>query len=127
MYLFKYFFKSKPKPSKSKYEFKLMYTFDERKKESLSIIKKYKNMVPIIVEKSDQSEIHDIDKHKFLFRRDSTFGAIATVIRKRLRVNSSKKIYYYINNSKVPKISNNIGNLYRKYRNKDLFLYVTYA
>jgi len=125
--MFKYFFGNKPKPSKSKYEFKLMYSFDERKKESLNIIKKYKNMIPVIVEKSDQTKLHDIDKHKFLFRRDLTFGDIVTVIRKRLKVNSSQTVHLFIKKDKVSKTSNNLGNLYRKYRDKDMFLYITYA
>ena len=127
MYMFKYLFSEKPRPSKSNYNFRLRYSFGDRRQESLSIIKKYKNKVPIIVEKSDQSDIKDIDKHKFLFRRDSVFGDIVTVVRKRLGITSSQHIYFYIDNIVVPNISDNIGDLYKKYRDKDMFLYITYS
>ena len=127
MYMFKYVFGTKPKPSKSNYNFKLHYSFGDRRQESIRIMQKYKNKIPVIVEKSDQSDIEDIDKHKFLFSRSSCFGDIATVIRKRLGATSSQHIYFYINNNKVPNISDNLGNLYKKYRDKDLFLYITYS
>ena len=118
-----------PKPSKVRYEFKLNYTFIERKKESTYLLKKYNNtLIPTIVQKSDQSNLDDIDKHKFLFKKDSTFRNIMAIIRKRLKVKISQPVYFFINNDKdiIPKGKNIMEELYKKYRDQDLFLYITY-
>ena len=125
--MWKYAFGRSPKPSKSKYEFKIIYPYNERKKESTKILRKYPNMVPIIIEKSDRSEIEDIDKHNYIFKKSAIFGYVMKVIRKKLKLDSSTSLYFYINNKTVPKVHDKLGDLYKKYRDKDLFLYITYT
>ena len=118
---------SKPYPSKTEYEYKLVYSYYERKSESTKILKKYPNMVPIILEKSDHSNMNDIEKHKYIFPRSVTFSAVIIKIRKLLNIPSSRSLYFFINNEKVPRTTDNLGDLYRIYKDKDLFLYLTYA
>ncbi len=118
---------SKPYPSKTEYEYKLVHSHYERKSESTRILKKYPNMVPIILEKSDQSNINDIEKHSYIFPRAVTFSAVIIKIRKLLNIPSSRSLYFFINNQKVPRTTDNLGDLYRIYKDKDLFLYITYT
>jgi len=118
---------SKPYPSKTEYEYKLVYSYYERKNESSRILKKYPNMVPIILEKSDQSNTENIKKHKYIFPRSVSFEAVITKVRRMLNLTSDKPLYFFINNEKVPKTTDNLGDLYRIHKDKDLFLYITYA
>ena len=125
--MWKYVFGRSPKPSKSKYEFKVIYPYNERKKESMKILRKYPNMVPIIIEKSDRSDVEDIDKHKYIFKKSATFRYVVKVIRKKLKLDSSKSLYFYIDNKTVPSLYDKLGDLYKNYRDTDLFLYITYT
>lgn len=64
-------------------KFKAEHKLDQRKTESLRILQKYPDRIPVICEKSDKSSIQDIDKKKYLVPQDLTCGQFLYVIRKR--------------------------------------------
>ena len=47
-------------------QFKNKYSFNKRKDESESVIKKYPDRIPIIVQKHSSTELPDVDKCKYL-------------------------------------------------------------
>ena len=82
--MLKYLFKGTPKPSQSKYEFKMLFPFDKRKAEAEKVLTKHPDKVPIILEKSDCSDVDDVSKHKFLMPKDITVGQFLYIIRKNI-------------------------------------------
>lgn len=106
--------------------FKSDTSFDARKAESSRIITKYPDRVPIIVEKSQKSDVPDIDKHKYLVPTDLTVGQFIFVIRKRIKLTSEKAIYIFVNDI-LPPTSSLISQLYQNNKDEDGFLYVVYS
>ena len=106
--------------------FRKKYSFEKRFDESSRIIKKYPDRLPIIVEKEKNSKVPDIDKHKYLVPTDLTMGQFMYVIRKRIKMESNKALFLFING----KIINNtcfVEQVYQTEKNQDNFLYVTYC
>jgi len=124
--MLKYLFKT-PKPNEKNYEFKLMHSFEERKRESERVSKKYDDRVPVVVEKSDISDVADIDRHKYLIPKDLTVGQFIYLIRKRIDLTSSDALFIFVNNETIPLMKEHMGTLYGKHADVDGFLYITYA
>lgn len=122
-----YLIKKKPKPSQSDYEFKMLHSFESRKNESDRLREKYPNNIPIIVEKSDSSNVADVDKHKWLPNGDLTVGQFIYIIRKRIKLEASQALFFFVNNKHIPTTSDTIKQVYKLYKDKDNFLYITYS
>ena len=107
--------------------FKCKYSLEDRKKESNRVLTNYPNKIPIICEKSKQSEkIPDIDKHKYLIPMELTVGQFMFVIRKRMKLAPEMAIYIFIKGA-VPPTSALISSLYNDYKDEDGFLYLEYS
>lgn len=124
--MWRYLWKS-PKPSKNNYEFKLEHSFEKRKKESSIILKKNPDKIPVILERSDFCHLSDIDKHKFLLKKELTFGEFIFIVRRRLNLDQNKSLYMFINNEYTPGINEKVEDVYNVHGDKDGFLYITYA
>jgi GABA(A) receptor-associated protein len=116
-----------PQPSKSNYVFKMQHSFDKRRNESNKVLEKYPTHIPVIIERSDHSMLPDLKKTKYLFNSDITIGQIIFTLRKNIELESTEAIYLYVDNSFIPSISDKISDIYKKYNDKDGFLYITYA
>ena len=105
------------------------YTFQQRSEESKRIMEKYPNRLPIIVEKSSQcgEDIPNIDKNKYLVPEDLTIGQFLYVIRKRIRLPSTKALYIMTASGTMPPSSQHIKSLYEKYKDPDEFMYLQYS
>lgn len=125
--MLKYLTKTLPKPSKSGYEFKMQHSFDKRKEESTRIKEKYSDKIPVILEKSSNSNIPQINKHKFLLTKDLTIGQFMYIIRQQIKLDSSQAIFLFVDNSTIPSTVKTIGNVYNDNADKDGFLYITYS
>ncbi len=106
--------------------FKTRTSFEQRKSESVRIIAKYPDRIPIICEKSSSSNINVIDKNKYLVPNDLTIGQFLYVIRRRIKLKPEQAIFLFVNNI-VPSSSEQISLLYDRYRDNDGFLYVSYS
>ena len=107
--------------------FKENFPFDKRKGESTRIMQKYPDRVPIICERGGMTDIPLIDKHKYLVPRDLLVGQFMHVIRKRLKLDSAKAIFLFINNRMIPSSSTTLGIIYEEHKDEDEFLYITYS
>ena len=74
--------------------FKQKNSFDDRKKESLNILSKYPDRVPIIVQKNKTCNLNDVDKSKYLVPKDMTMGQFIYIIRKRIELESSQSLFH---------------------------------
>ncbi len=115
------------KPTRKKYQQR--YTFEERSTESLRIIERYPDRIPIIVEKSSTcgDDIPEIDKNKFLVPTDLTIGQFLYVIRRRIRLSPIKALYLLTLNGTAPSSSQFIKNIYDQHKDPDHFLYFEYS
>ena len=100
--------------------------FNIRLNESKRIMNKYPDRIPVIVNKSDHSNIQDIDKKKYLVPRDMYIGQFTYIIRKNIKLNESEAIFVTINNNLVP-TNITMSEIYKKDHNEDGFLYVVYS
>lgn len=94
--------------------------FEERKKSSESIIKKYPKSLPIIV---DCKSNITLNKNKYIVLKTLTIDQFMYTLRKKIKIDSSQSIFLLCNNTMI---SNNqmIINVYNKHHHPDGFLYV---
>ena len=98
----------------------------ERKKDATKIMKKYPDRIPVIINKLKKSDISDIDKNKFLVPNDLTVGQFGYIIRKRIKLEPSKALFIFVNNT-LPATSSIISQIYNDYKSEDDFLYMMYS
>ena len=125
-------------------KFKIEHTLDQRKQESERIRAKYPERVPVICEKTDKSNVPEIDKKKYLVPGDLTIGQFMYVIRKRLKLPAEQAIFLFINGVIPPAsaILNQVtqisvvyvciilispSQVYDEHKDQDGFLYITYS
>ena len=87
---------------------------------------KYPDRIPVIVNKSKNTDIDDIDKNKYLVPKNYTVGQFVYMIRKRIKLKPEKAIFVFINNV-LPPTSASMDEMYNVYQSNDGFLYVTYS
>ena len=107
-------------------EYKKEHSLEKRSEESKKIRIKYPDRIPVIVQRAEGSDIEDIDKKKYLVPGDLTMGQFQYVIRKRIKLDSSKALFIFVNNV-LPTTSNLISDVYHHKQNEDGFLYVVYS
>ena len=84
--------------------FKNKHTFEQRQKDFQRVHEKYPTRIPVIIEKSVDSKIADIDKIKFLVPDDQTIGQFIYIIRKRIKLKPTEAIFVFVNNT-LPRTS----------------------
>lgn len=107
---------------------KIENTFEKRQEESKKIRAKYPDRIPIIVDKlnTNNKDIPDIDKKKYLVPSDLTIGQFQYVIRKRIKLDSQKALFIFIND-KIPASSELLKNIFESSKDEDGFLYIGYT
>ncbi len=102
-------------------------TYEERCKESLSMLQKYPTKVPVIVYRSKTSaDIPDLKKNKYLVPRDFTVGQFIYLLRSHIKLEPHKSMFLFVNNS-LPTTSTLMSTLYKTYKDNDGFLYMVYT
>ena len=126
--MFKFLYK-KPKPSKSKYEFKMLYDFETRKKESDIILLNNPDKIPVIIEKSDSSNIQDLNTHIWIINKNITISQLMQSVRAHLKLDTSQCIFFFINNSYIASTKETLDQVYKNHSHetKDGWLYITYS
>ena len=118
---------TKNKLPNNRSDFKTDHTFNNRQMESLRVLNKYPDRVPIICQKHPNagSECPPIDKIKYLTPVDLTLSQFMYVIRKRVNLHSSKALFLFIDGN-IPPMNTLLSVLYAQYQDEDGFLYITY-
>lgn len=109
--------------------FKKNNAFEKRIVESKRIKIKYPDKIPVIIEKNNtEKDIPDIDKNKYLVPLDLTLGQFIFIIRKRIKLNSSKGLFLFISDKKIlAPTTKSFNDLYTNHLDKDGYLYLTYS
>lgn len=92
--------------------YKAKYSLEERIKQSESIIAKYINYIPVIVE-CDRS-IGTMRKQKFLVPQDVNCSHIIIAIRNQLKLDNSKSVFIFYNDTIICP-TENVKQVYYKY------------
>ncbi|XP_074576931.1 autophagy-related protein 8C-like [Curcuma longa] len=107
-------------------KFKLDHPLEWRKGEAAKISETYSDMIPVIVEKAQRSDIPGITKKKYLAPADLTVGQFVHVIRKRIKLTAEKAIFVFVDNT-LPSTAATLSVIYKEHRDEDGFLYMTYS
>ncbi|KAG6532030.1 hypothetical protein ZIOFF_005868 [Zingiber officinale] len=97
-----------------------------RKGEAAQISEKFPDMIPVIVEKAQRSDVPDITKRKYLAPADLTVGQFVHAIRKRIKLTAEKAIFVFIDNT-LPSTAATLSVIYKEHKDEDGFLYMTYS
>ncbi|KAL3820715.1 hypothetical protein ACJIZ3_006620 [Penstemon smallii] len=106
--------------------FKLEHPLEKGRAESGRIREKYPDRIPVIVEKSERSDVPDIDKKKYLVPADLTVGQFVYVVRKRIKLSAEKAIFVFVKNM-LPPTAALMSAIYDENKDEDGFLYMTYS
>tara|TARA_B110000046_G_C13000680_1_gene402013 strand:+ start:278 stop:643 length:366 start_codon:yes stop_codon:yes gene_type:complete len=86
---------------------------------------KYPDRIPIIIHAKGK-HAPSIDKHKFMTPRDLSFSQLFYVVRKRIQMDPSKALFFFLENNTLVVASSVVEHVYTRYADDDGFLYVTY-
>lgn len=106
--------------------FSKQFPLEKRKREAERIRLKYPDRIPVIVEKSEGSDIPDIDKHKYLVPADLTVGQFVYVIRKRVSLKPEEAIFLFVGNT-LPPTSALMSQIYQDHKDVSGFLMMTFS
>ncbi|TKR89362.1 hypothetical protein L596_013478 [Steinernema carpocapsae] len=115
-----------PKPAKDVRPFKLRYSFEERK----ALAQKHKascgqEMVLVICEKSDSSQLPMLRKPRFKVPTTVTVGNFMRIIRQNLTLRDEESLFFFVRNT-IPSSIRTIGELSHEFAEEDGFLYIQY-
>ncbi|CAN6676737.1 unnamed protein product [Malus baccata var. baccata] len=79
--------------------FKQEFSFDERLEESKSIIAKYPDRVPVIIERYSRTDLPEMEKKKFLVPRDMSVGQFIHILSSRLHLTPGKALFVFVKNT----------------------------
>jgi len=107
-------------------KFRNTYRLEDRINESLSVMKKFPDRIPVICEKGLGKDNPEINKNKYLVPIDFTVGNFLVVIRKRIKLQDYEALFLMVNNYILP-TSTIFKELYHIYKDNDGYLYMTYT
>ncbi|EFH68274.1 predicted protein [Arabidopsis lyrata subsp. lyrata] len=107
--------------------FKLSKPLEERMDKVARIRDKYPERFPVIVEKSGESDVPDIDKHKFLVPANLNAGEFVSVLRKQMKLRDQTEIFVFFKNTLMTPTTALMSEIYEKHKDEDGFLYMTYS
>ena len=96
-------------------------------KESSEIRTRYRDRVPLILEKREKSDVPEVDKSKFLLPGELLVSHLLNVIRKRMSLPPEKALFIFCANGTIPQTNTSMGKLYEDNKDEDGFLYIEYS
>jgi GABA(A) receptor-associated protein len=99
---------------------------EQRQLEANSVLKKYPDRVPLIVQRAPRSSITELEVCKFLVPREVTVAQFIWILRQRLKLDSHKAVYLFVQRT-LPQSSALLGFLYDQCHDQDGFLYAMYS
>ena len=109
------------------FKFKQEKTFEERKAEYERVTKDHPKKVPIICEKAPNSRINNIDKTKYLVDQSLSLPQFTSSLKNKLEMDENEAIFLLVNGKRTLPQNDTIEAIYKKYKDKDGFLYIAYA
>jgi GABA(A) receptor-associated protein len=99
---------------------------EKRKSESLRILNKYPDRVPVIINPID-NKAPPISNHKYLVPTNITLGQYMHIVRPKIKISPKEALFFFIGNTKlICPAGESISTIYSKYANNDGYLYIYY-
>lgn len=92
-----------------------------------TLLEKHPNRVPVYVDKKQGDDIPSLDNHKYLIPNDMTVAQFMVIIRKKIKIDSKKAMFIFVDNSILPPNIATFRDLYRDHARPDGILYTTFA
>jgi hypothetical protein len=104
-------------------------SFEDRKRKFNSLMGKFPDKIPVILEKSKTDKyLPKMDKTKLLLSYDMTIGNILQLLKKNININENTAVYIMVANKNIMVSgSQTISNIYSQHKNDDGFLYLEYC
>ncbi|KAK3418158.1 hypothetical protein EUGRSUZ_H04111 [Eucalyptus grandis] len=102
------------------------FSFDKRLEESKSIVDKYPDRIPVIIERYSRTDLPEMDKKKFLVPRDMSVGQFIHILSSRLQLTSGKALFVFVKNT-LPPTASRLDSIYQSSKDDDGFLYMCYS
>lgn len=101
--------------------------FERRRAESINIITKYPDRIPVIVMQGrNAKDIPLLDKNKFLTPKNMSVGQFLYVVRRRINLPAEKALFLFCGDM-LPTTATQMAELYQNHADTDGFLYMTYT
>ncbi|KAL4272019.1 hypothetical protein GQ457_13G023290 [Hibiscus cannabinus] len=101
-------------------------SLEQRQEESKTILTKYPDRIPVIIERYSRIDLPDIDKNKFLVPRDMSVGQFIHILSSRLKLSPGRALFVFVNNT-LPRTASLMGSVYNSFKDEDGFLYMCYS
>jgi hypothetical protein len=104
-------------------------SFEDRKKRSNSLLLKFPDKIPVILEKSSRDKyLPKMDKTKLLVAHDMTISNVLQLLKINLTIKETTSIYIMVSNKNVMLSgSQSINSIYKEHKHEDGFLYLEYC
>ncbi len=104
-------------------------SFEARKKRSNSLLSKYPDKIPVILEKSSKDKyLPKVDKNKLLVAHNMTVATIIQLLKTHIKIDEKTSIYIMVSNNNVMLSgSQSISDIYKNHQSNDGFLYLEYC
>ena len=110
------------------WKFKSDKTFEERLSESVKVLSKHPDRVPVICERETScTSLEELDKRKYLVARDLTVGQFIYVLRKRMALNAAQAVFLFTDAGSIPSSTHELQHIYSDHADTDGFLYLCYS
>ncbi len=110
------------------YNFKKSILKEERQRQSHILLSKNPNQIPIILEKDPKSKIKDIQKSKFLIRKDFSVNQFIQMIRGLMQIPEYEALFFVVKGKHTISGEKTMGQIYDTFHDKeDGFLYIIYS
>ncbi|KAK4782780.1 hypothetical protein SAY86_007154 [Trapa natans] len=106
--------------------FKEEFPFDKRFEESKSMIAKYPDRVPVIIERYTRTDLPQMEKKKFLVPREMSVGQFIHLLSSRLHFAPGKALFAFVENT-LPSTASRMDAIYQSSKDQDGFLYMCYS
>ncbi|KAF8017778.1 hypothetical protein BT93_H2851 [Corymbia citriodora subsp. variegata] len=106
--------------------FKDDFSFDKRLEESKSILAKYPDRIPVIIERYSRTDLPEMEKKKFLVPRDMSIGQFIHILTSRLQLTPGKALFVFVKNT-LPPTASQLDSIYHSFKDDDGFLYMCYS
>ena len=109
------------------FSFKKNFSLENRKEKYNKVLINANGKIPVICEKDPKSDIETIEKTKYLVSPDMTVNQFESIIRKKLKLNKEKALFFIVNGKNAIVGTQLFSEIYTKFKDEDGFLYLAYA
>ena len=102
-------------------------SYESRQQESSRMQDRFPKRIPVICEKSPNSNLPDIDKTKYLVPKDLSAYHFNYIIRKRIKLPAKDSLYFFVDGKHMLKGDTLMSDTYEKRKDADGFLYIMYT